>query len=480
MIDSLKKTDAFSKNIVLVFLGNSLVCVFNLIYQMIVAHRFTPVVFAEFNSLLSIFVLVSSPLSTFQTTVVKYIAEFNSQNQIKKIRLLLSCLFKRSLWFCIGTLLIFYFACPYLMVKLKISSPSPVYILAMIIALSWYSSLLLGGLQGLELFRWFTLISIAGGALKLIFTFVFIMLGFNTAGALGALLASGLIVMVIAFWPLKEFIIDKCLSVGEADKTDRTLISTNENPNDHESKNSEGIDFRGFFFYLFPVAISLFCFASLVNLDMVLVKYFFSPADSGLYSLAQMVGKIFLFLPSAISMVMFPMISGLNAKNMDTSGYLKKSLFYAGILCVTAVLIYNLFPAFILKVLTGKAVRESIILGRIFSISMSFFTLTYILITYFLSLKDLRFIKYLVISTICQVMAISLFHNSLFQIQAVLCVNSIILFFLYLKLAFLQHRKVYNILPKPPPDLLCKSKRLGLRKSPITGDNKLSPKAIFL
>ncbi|MFH0790322.1 MAG: hypothetical protein V2A64_01675 [Candidatus Omnitrophota bacterium] len=54
-----------------------------------------------------------------------------------------------------------------------------------------------------------------------------------------------------------------------------------------------------------------------------------------------------------------------------------------------------------------------------------------------------------------------------------------------------QHRKVYNILPKPPPDLLrtsqravpacrqgrvwppmakAKSKRLGLRKSPITGD----------
>ncbi|MFH0791372.1 MAG: hypothetical protein V2A64_07055 [Candidatus Omnitrophota bacterium] len=37
----------------------------------------------------------------------------------------------------------------------------------------------------------------------------------------------------------------------------------------------------------------------------------------------------------------------------------------------------------------------------------------------------------------------------------------------------MQHRKVYNILPKPPPDLLCKSKRLGLRKSPITGDTCL-------
>ncbi|MFH0790754.1 MAG: YkgJ family cysteine cluster protein [Candidatus Omnitrophota bacterium] len=45
----------------------------------------------------------------------------------------------------------------------------------------------------------------------------------------------------------------------------------------------------------------------------------------------------------------------------------------------------------------------------------------------------------------------------------------------------LQHRKVYNVSPKPPPDpAKAGSKRLGLRKSPITGDNKLSPKAIFL
>ncbi|MFH0790976.1 MAG: hypothetical protein V2A64_05015, partial [Candidatus Omnitrophota bacterium] len=45
----------------------------------------------------------------------------------------------------------------------------------------------------------------------------------------------------------------------------------------------------------------------------------------------------------------------------------------------------------------------------------------------------------------------------------------------------LQYRKVYNVSPKPPPDpAKSGSKRLGLRKSPITGDNKLSPKAIFL
>ncbi|MFH0791203.1 MAG: DUF3857 domain-containing protein [Candidatus Omnitrophota bacterium] len=49
------------------------------------------------------------------------------------------------------------------------------------------------------------------------------------------------------------------------------------------------------------------------------------------------------------------------------------------------------------------------------------------------------------------------------------------------KNSFLQHRKVYNVSPKPPPaPTFVGAKQLGLRKSPITGDNKLSPKAIFL
>ncbi|MFH0790434.1 MAG: hypothetical protein V2A64_02275 [Candidatus Omnitrophota bacterium] len=57
----------------------------------------------------------------------------------------------------------------------------------------------------------------------------------------------------------------------------------------------------------------------------------------------------------------------------------------------------------------------------------------------------------------------------------------------YITSSSLYNRKVYNISPKPPPDLLRKSKRLGLRKSPTNRQylpagrqGKSSPKAIFL
>jgi hypothetical protein len=149
-----------------------------------------------------------------------------------------------------------------------------------------------------------------------------------------------------------------------------------------------------------------------------------------------MAGKIFLFFPGAIALVMFPKTAGLNAKNIDTVSTLNRSLLYAAILCITAGLVYNTMPSFILKILTGKVFRESIVLGRLFSISMSFFALLYILITYFLSKKDLRFIKYLVIFTALQLLSIILFHKSLMQVQFILCINAILLFFVHLLLAY--------------------------------------------
>ncbi|MBI5145368.1 MAG: hypothetical protein HZA27_04195, partial [Candidatus Omnitrophica bacterium] len=90
------------------------------------------------------------------------------------------------------------------------------------------------------------------------------------------------------------------------------------------------------------------------------------------------------------------------------------------------------FPCLILRILTGKIYPESILLGRIFGISMTFFALTFILITYFLSVKDLRFIKYLILLTVLQYLAIVLFHRSLVQIQLLLSLNAILLFSVHL------------------------------------------------
>lgn len=405
----MKGIDAFGRNIILVFLGTALVNVFNLLYQLLIAHCFMPEHFAAFNSLLAIYMLISMPLATFQTVIAKYVSGYNSQGQSLKIHFLLSLLLRKSILLALLTFVLFYIASPFLIVRLKIPSVSSGYILAALLGFSWITPVYLGALQGLELFKYLTSVSVITGALKLLLAFIFIWLGFKIAGALAALLLSSVIGLIIPAFILRNFL---------------------------KVKDKEGIDLKEFFFYMFPVIGSSFFYMCLVNLDMVMVKYYFNPDEAGVYALAQMVGKIFLFLPSAISLVMLPHTSGLNARNMDTTPALKRSLRYALILCLLALLGYNIFPSFVLKLLTGKALIESTILGRLFSISMTFFTLLFILITYFISIKDLRFIKYLFLFTVLQIIAIALLHKTLIEVQFIMCANSVMLFFIHFALAF--------------------------------------------
>ena len=129
---------------------------------------------------------------------------------------------------------------------------------------------------------------------------------------------------------------------------------------------------------------------------------------------------------------------------MDTGSTLKRSLLYAFLLCIIANIVYNLFPSFILKALTAKAFAESVLLGRLFGISMSFFTLLFLLITYFLSVKDMRFVKYLILSSLLQPLAIIWFGRSLMSVQLILCINSLLLFFINLSLVYSKHEPRYK------------------------------------
>ena len=415
MLSRYRKLDPFTRNIIFVFIGGSLGNFLNLLYQLLIAHSLSAIDFAAFNSLLAIFMLISTPIGTIQLAIAKYLSVYRAKAQDNKVTFLVSDLIKKASILGILTLIIFLALAAFIVGSLKIDSLSCGYILALLLASACLGPVLGGSMQGLELFGWMVSASLLSGIIKLGLTALLLFLGFKIAGALGAFLIANLIVIIIGWLAVRK--------------------------NIDFSETKKEFNYKEMLLYLFPIAISNMCFIWLVSFDMVLVKYFFSANESGAYSLAQMLGKIFLFLPGAISLVMFPRTSGLNAVSQDTRSVLRKSLFYAFCLCLLATLVYNVVPSFALRILTGKALPESIFLGRLFSISMSFFALTFVLINYFLSIKDFRFIKFLVLSVILQFSAILLFHHNLIEIQIILCINSILTFALGYYLAFYKRKR---------------------------------------
>jgi len=422
------KPDGFIQNILIVFIGTTLVNVFNLLFQLLIAHRLSAIDFAAFNSLLSILIMLSSPLMTLQMAISKFTAEYNSSGQEHKVTQLLSGINKIIIIGAGFTFLFFSLSSFYILEKLKINSFLCGQFLAILLGLAWILPFVSGAIQGIEKFRWFSFTSAITGVFKIITAIIFINLGFGMKGAFGALIITNIVGIIFLYLPLKEYIRLKPATC----------------PLDINLKG----DLKEVFLYMFPVALSTFSFMSLVSIDMIMVKYYFNAQDSAVYSLAQMVGKIFLFLPGAISIVLLPRTSSLKAKKIDTRSTINKSLFYAGLLSLCAIAAYNLFPELILTILTGKSNPQTILLGRYFSVSMTFFTLVLVLCTYFISIKDLRYLKYLVICACLQLGGIVLFHQNLVQVQQILCLNAVFIFVVFLILA-----------NKPKPELIQENER---------------------
>jgi len=409
LLDKIRNLDRMTKDMLFVFLGASMGNFFNLLYQLFIVRKFSPADFAAFNTLLAILTLFSTPMATLAQSITRYVARFNARGETDKIILTINKFSK--LTFSFG-LVLFIILCALNapMARIfRIPDRLSILIMSCIIFLLWITPVYSGSVQGLERFIIFTKAVLASGFLKLSFVVLFVLIGWGVAGALGAFLVSALFSLLIFLFCLKDYIFKQAQgSLGE---------------------------FKEIIRYILPVAAAWLCFNSLVSADMILVKYYFSSLDAGYYAVAQMIGKIFLFLPGPVSIVMFPKTAGLNAMQKDTGKFLKKSILFGSFLCIAAILAYNLFPAYILKVLTAKAIPASIALGRLFSVSMSFYALIFILLSYHLSIGDRRFLKSLVLFSVLQIIAIALFHQSLFIVQIIMCLNAFILFVINLRLA---------------------------------------------
>ncbi|MDD5044255.1 MAG: oligosaccharide flippase family protein [Candidatus Omnitrophica bacterium] len=408
LLDKIRNLDRHTKDTLFVFLGASMGNFFNLLYQLFIVRKFSPADFAAFNTLIAILTLLSTPIATLTQSITRYVARFSAKKETDKISITLNLFFR--LTFLLG-LALFVVLCALNAAMAKafgIPDALSIFIMSCLIFLLWITPVYSGAVQGLEHFGVFVSATMISGFFKLALVVVFVLIGWGVAGALGAFLVSSLFSLLIFFFSLKKYIFKKT-----------------------EGRLEE---FGEIVRFILPLAATWFCFNSLVNMDMILVKHYFSSLDAGYYSVAQMVGKIFLFLPGPVSIVMFPKTAGLSALEKDTVTILKKLVLFGSLLCVSAAAFYNLFPVFVLKVLTNKTIPTSIALGRLFSVSMSFYALIFILLSYHLSIGDCRFLKFLVISAIAQLVAINLFHGSLFTVQVIMCLNAILLFLVNFRL----------------------------------------------
>lgn len=394
--------DKLTKQVGLLFISSMLANLSNYLFQIFMGRSLGPADYGILASLFSLFTILSVPAGVLQTVTAKYTSNFKAHKELGKITKLLKYLLKRVSLFGLVGFILFIIASKFISSFLHIPSRLPVIITGVALIFSIISPVVVGAIQGLQAFGYLGIDMIIGAFAKLFFGIFFVYLGFKVNGALLGLILGSLAAILFLIIPLKPVF----------------------------TKNRADSDFNLSEVYTFflPTSIMLLCFMIITNIDLILVKHFFDPAQAGYYAAASIIAKIILYLPGAIVLVMFPKTSELYALNKEHRPVLKKSLFYGIFLCGAALLLFLTIPSFIVKSLFGNQYILIIPLVGIFSSAMCFFALANILFLYQLSIHELSFLKTLIIGTIAEVILIALFHTSLTQVILILLGVALFLF----------------------------------------------------
>lgn len=159
------------------FVGIGLFNFFNLLYHLFMVRSLPPVEYGHLNALLSLFMIISVPSSTVQTTITKFVSSFQVQYEYDRVRELLRYFFLLMSIIAFSFFLLISFASPILSSFFQISSYTVVFLLglalffALVIPVPW------GGLQGLHKFGSLALNLMMNGILKFALGILFIYLG---------------------------------------------------------------------------------------------------------------------------------------------------------------------------------------------------------------------------------------------------------------------------------------------------------------
>ena len=403
----------------IVFIGTSLGGFFNLLYHLISVRLLSPQDYGTFNALISFVMFTSIAVSPLSPTLVRFFTEYITKKDYSTFFSVLEKIIVRLFIIAIMIFVaIFIFA---RVIADFLNSPS-VYIVLCggIISLSLLSIIWPVLFQSFQKFKTYSFLGITSSLSKLIIGALLIYAGFKVKGALAGFIVAPVVVFVLSL----PFFFKAILPL-------KATVS---------GHNTQVVSLLPIYRYFLPVSLSLVSFTILTNIDVILVKHFFSPLSAGYYSIAQMVGKIFLFLPSALAIVIFPKSTASYVTNSHSHKIIYKSLLIAGIICGLGVVFCFLFPQLVLRILTSHTNPVSSSLVGLFSLVMSFYAFVWIIINYLLAIHNLKFVFPLIILALLEAILVWFYHPGLLAILWILLLMGVLTFILGISIIIKEDR----------------------------------------
>lgn len=296
----------------------------NFLYQVMMANLI-PTDLAELNTLLAILYIVTVPSSAIQSVLIRYVSKYHALGQDS----IISWLMRRILVITtvvgvmIAILLVVVLSIPSVESTLKISSNLGVLLLAIGVLASLLSPVGQGPLQALQRFTAFGAVTVGNFILKLSVGVGLVLLGYGVGGAVGGVV------------------------IGLAFATGISLLMMRK----YLSKKGTPVEGREIWWFTLPATIGVLCFTLLTQVDVIFATSLLPKDQASYYAAASTLAKIILFLPGAVSTVMFPKITKAHVEKGETAHILRTAFTMTLGLSGLVVAAYFLLPDFILSIL---------------------------------------------------------------------------------------------------------------------------------
>jgi O-antigen/teichoic acid export membrane protein len=365
---------------VIMLVGSSVVSLVNFGYNIAVARLLGPASFSHAAAAVTLLMLVSAITLAFQLVCAKFIA----RNETAAGRAGVYQGLRRKAWI-VGLAL----GCSLVVLSepiqsyLRLPSPSLVIMLAAGIAFYIPLGVTRGALQGTCEFGKLSVNFALEAIVKFVAAVVLISVGMGVNGAVIAIAFS----VIVAYF-LPPVPAELRITPG------RTTPA------------SFGEGMQAIIFFVGQVLIN--------NIDILMVKHFFPPAEAGVYAAIALVGRVLYFASWSIVSAMFPISAG--AKQEDKA----KSVIIIPLLAVAAIsggfiLVLRMFPQSILQALFGSGFEGADVrpLLSLYAAATGAYALSVVLMAYEISRKIANTAWLQLIFSALVMLGISVFHDSL-------------------------------------------------------------------
>lgn len=416
----MKKIGSYEKNSLVVFALTMIANVCNYCFQIIVGKLMLVEEYAQVNTVLAIVSIFSIPTTIVTMICARYIAlnyaEENEENIVSVLKILMKMVFVMGI--IVAAIL--------LICGKAISSVFGLYSsrylwgVFIVTIINMIYAITTGSLQGMKRFVPYGIQAIATAGGKVLFSVVFVLVGWSIGGVIAGVAVGIIIAIVIGMRYIGRYIGRAIRYSGE-----------------------KGIDINEFFRYALGTLIAQGCVIALTNGDVLLVKAYFSDTEAGLYSSAMVIGKIAMYVSTAVIATLFPTVVEQHEKGKDTSGLFKKAMLYGGGVAVLCAIGMVLFGKIFIGMLFGTKYMKAI--GYLPAVCAFVVPLTFItiLMNYSLAINETREFNILIVIGLITIITGSYFvHDTVAHL--LYFVGAILVAVFVVSFIILQMRKKKN------------------------------------